>query len=210
MELSQLIAFYHVAIAGSFSKAAEELFVSQPALSRQVAALEKNLGLQLFSRLGRRIILTDAGRRLFIYVEKIINLYNEAKKEMLEFKDLAIGELTLGASTTIGNYLLPFTLAVFQEKYSGIKVNLHVDNSSQIEQLVLENKIDLGLLAGFSQVQGLCQEQIAEDELFYVVPPTHHLAEASAISPEQLSQETFLCREAGSDTQVLLISYWIV
>lgn len=204
MELFHLKAFYHVVITGSFSKAAEELFVSQPALSRQVAALEKELELQLFFRRGRQVTLTDAGRRLFLYVEKIISLYNEAKKEMLQLKDLETGELSIGASTTIANYLLPPILAIYQKRNPNIKINLNVGNSSQIEQMALENKVDIGLIAGKHQSSILYQEQFAEDELFLIVPPDHYMIGADNITPEQINQETFLCREIGSDTQYSL------
>jgi len=201
MELSQLNAFYQVAQTGSFSKAADHLFISQPALSRQVASLENDLELQLFSRLGRKVVLTDAGRRLLVYAEKIISLYGEARKEMHELKDLETGELTLGASTTIGNYLLPSILAGFQKRNPGIKINLHIGNSSQVEHWLLENKIEIGLIAGTHHLPGLYQEMLAKDELYLVIPPTHPFASAITISSEQLSQETFLFREEGSDTQ---------
>ncbi|MDW7674198.1 MAG: LysR substrate-binding domain-containing protein [Bacillota bacterium] len=206
MDIANLKAFYQVAISGNFSKAASELFVSQPVLSRQVAALEKELDLQLFYRQARHVILTDAGRRLFKYAEKIISLTNEAEIEMLELKDLTTGELSLGASTTIANYLLPPVLAKYRNNNPGINLSLKVANTAQIEQMVLENKVDIGLIAGNIETLGLFQEQFAEDELFLVVPNKHIFAEVPHITSKQLNQETFLCREAGSDTQRLLNS----
>ncbi len=206
MELSQLTAFYQVAITGSFSKAAEELFLSQPAISRQVSALEKELGLQLFSRQSKKVVLTDAGRRFFIYTEKIMGLLKEAQKEMHELKDMRTGELTIGASTTISNYLLPSLLAAYQRKNPGIGIHLSVGNSTEVEEMVLENKVDLGLLAGESQVPGLYQEQFAEDELCFLTHPGRYLHEIDNQDFEELSKETFLCREQGSATQGLLNS----
>jgi DNA-binding transcriptional LysR family regulator len=205
VDLTNLKAFYQVTVSGNFSKAANELFVSQPALSRQVAALEKELGLQLLNRQGRQVVTTDAGRRLLVFAEKIINLSDEAKKEMLEFKDLTTGELTLGASTTIANYLLPKILALYQKKHSGININLNVGNSSQIAAMTIEGRVDLGLVAGEIQIPQLYQEQFAEDELCLVISNNHNFAGNTNL-PEQLCQETFLCRETGSDTQRLLDS----
>lgn len=207
MDISNLKAFYQVAISGNFSKAADELFVSQPALSRQVATLEKELDLQLFTRQGRHVVITDAGRRLFIYAEKIISLTKEAKKEMLEFKNLSTGELTLGASTTIANYLLPKVLALYKKKNPGISIHLNVGNSTEIEVMTAQGKVDLGLVAGKILNPRLYHEQFAEDELTLVVANRLQYlrdAKTDASFSEQLSQETFLCRETGSDTLRLL------
>ena len=207
MDFSNLKAFYQVAMSGNFSRAAEELFISQPALSRQVAALEQELDLQLFTRQGRYVVITDAGRRLLTYAEKIIHLSNEAKKEMLEYKDLNTGELTLGASTTIANYLLPRVLSLYQMKNPGIGIHLKVGNSTEIEEMASEGKVDLGLIAGKVMHQKLYQEQFAEDKLVLVVSKEHEViqqARSDADSFQWLSNETFLCREDGSDTQRFL------
>lgn len=205
MNFANLKSFYQVVISGNFSKAAEELFISQPALSRQVAALEKELGLQLFTRRGRQVVTTDAGRRLLGYAEKIISLANEAKKEMLEFKDLTTGEITLGASTTIANYLLPKVLALYQKKNPGINIILKVGNSTHIQELTSEGLVDLGLVGGRLKDPRLYQEQFAEDELSLVVSNSHdNLKYQDADVVHQLSPETFLCREDGSDTKRLL------
>lgn len=207
MDFSNLKAFYQVAISGNFSRAAEELFISQPALSRQVAALEKELDLQLFARQGRHVVITDAGRRLLTYAEKIIRLSNEAKKEMLEYKDLSTGELTLGASTTIANYLLPRVLSLYQKKNPGIGIHLRVGNSSEIEEMTSEGKIDLGLIAGRVIHPKLYQEQFAEDELVLVVSKNNddiRQVESATDFTQWLSKNTFLCREDGSDTQRFL------
>jgi DNA-binding transcriptional LysR family regulator len=169
MDFTNLMAFYQVATSGNFSKAANQLFVSQPALSRQVAALERELNLQLFSWHGRQVVITDAGRRLLVYAEKIISLAKEAKKEMLELKDLTTGELALGASTTIANYFLPKVLALYQQKHPGISINLQVGNSTEIEEMTFAGSVDLGLVAGEVQAPRLYQEQFAEDELCIVV-----------------------------------------
>lgn len=206
MEISHLKAFQQVVVSGSFSKAADELFISQPALSRQVAALEKELDCQLFSRQNRKVVLTDAGRRLLVYVEKIISLSNRAKKEMLELNNLNTGELTIGASTTIANYLLPSILALYQKKYPGIDIYLKVSNSRQIEEMVSKGKVDIGLVAGEVHIQGLYQEQFAEDELYLVASKNHRFVEIDRLTSVELNQETFICREEGADTQRLFDS----
>jgi DNA-binding transcriptional LysR family regulator len=204
MEPANLKSFYQVVVSGSFSKAAGQLFISQPALSRQIAALEKELGLQLFYRQSRQVSLTEAGRRLFVYAEKIVGLFNEAQKEMSELINLATGELLIAASTTIANYLFPPVLAAYRQKHDKINISLNVSNSSRIAQVVSERKAEIGLVAGDVRNTDLYQEQFAEDELFLVVPTGHVLTKSHHITPRQLSGETFLCREEGSDTQRLI------
>ncbi len=202
--LARLKYFYQVASSGSFSRAAEELFISQPALSRQIAALEEDVGLPLFSRQGRKPVLTDAGRRLFNYAEKIMELNREAKKEISELKNLTSGEVIIGASTTIANYLLPPVLADYHHRHPEIKIFLNVGNSEDIEQDVLNNRVDLGFIGSSVQSPRLFQEQFAEDELFLVVSQNHHFAKINRdVFPSHLAEETFLYREAGSDTRRL-------
>ena len=202
MDFSNLKAFYQVVASGNFSKAANALFISQPALSRQVAALEKELGLQLFNRQGRQVVITDAGRRLMVYAEKIINLSLEARKEMLEFKDLTCGELTIGASTTIANYFLPKILAQYNCRNPGIIINLRIGNSREIEKMVAEGSVEVGLVAGETDILHY-QEHFADDMLYLVVAKDHRFIKSNNLL-EQLSEETFLCRESGSDTQRIL------
>lgn len=206
MEFSHLKAFYQVAVSGNFSKAATELFISQPALSRQIAALEKELDCQLFTRQSRKSVLTNSGKRLLIHAEQIVSLNDKAKKEMMELNNLNIGDLTIGASTTIANYFLPSLLAIYKDKYPGINIHLHVNSSRQIEKMVQKGKVDIGLVAGKIDVLGLYQELFAEDELFLVVPKDHRFTTNNHLISKELNQETFLYREEGADTQRLFDS----
>lgn len=202
--LAHIKYFYHVAKHGSFSRAAEELFISQPALSRQISGMEKTLGVQLFNRSGRHLQLTDGGRRLFAYAEKIMKLNQEAKKELLELKDLTSGTLTIGAGSTIANYLLAGVLAVYRRRHPGIRIIVSVGNSEKIEQAVLRGQVDLGLIGSGTQNPAIFQEKFADDELFLVVSYKHRFAnENNAGLPSQLAKETILLRETGSDTRRL-------
>ncbi|MHB1127944.1 MAG: LysR substrate-binding domain-containing protein [Bacillota bacterium] len=201
MDLSHMLAFYQVARCGSFSKAAESLFSSQPALSRQVAALEKELGLVLLDRQPRGVTPTEAGRRLLEYAEQIFRLLGEVERVLAGFKDLEAGTLTLGASTTIGNYLLPSVLAIYRQKNPGLELSLTVKSSREIESLVADHKVDLGLLAGPLTAGGLYVEAFGEDELVAVVAPGHPLTRQQDISLAALAGETLLLREAGSATR---------
>ena len=138
MDLLQLRAFYEVVNCGSVTGASRILCMSQPAVSRQIRNLENALGIQLFSRHSRGVRLTEAGRCLLYYVEKSLTLLDNAEKALAAFRDLETGSVTLGASTTIGNYLLPGWLACFNKEYPNIEVALLVDNSNRVIQGVLK------------------------------------------------------------------------
>lgn len=131
----------------------------------------------------------------------------EAEKEMIELKDLTSGELVIGASTTIANYLLPDIIADYHKKNPKIKITVQISNSSQIQEQVLDNETDIGLIAGTIQLPGLYQEEFAKDEISLVIPANHVLLSIKEPTAEQLNKETFLCREDGSDTQRTVAEY---
>ncbi len=200
--LAHLKYFYQAAISENFTQAAEKLHITQPALSRQIAALENELDLQLFNRQGRKPALTDAGRRLFHYADEIIKLCHEAEKEMHELNNLNAGNLNIGASVTIANYILPPVLADYNKQHPMITLAVTIASSEEIEQSVLENKVDFGLTGSIIQNANLYQEPLLDDELNLVVASNHHLAEQSmTVTPAQLEEETFLLREEGSDSR---------
>ncbi|KKM12023.1 hypothetical protein SY88_05775 [Clostridiales bacterium PH28_bin88] len=198
LDFLKLRAFYKAAYHGSFSRAAEVLYVSQPALSRQVAALEQEMGLELLVRHGKGVVLTEAGRRLYEYAERIFGLLSEAAQVMGEFKSLGTGELSLGASSTIGNYILPGIIAEYLKRHPGIDVHLSVGNSEEIEKRITSRQVDLGFVAGPLSATGMYAEQFLEDELVLVAKPSHPLAQQKGIPLPALAGETFLFREPGS------------
>lgn len=207
MNLSHLQVFYEVARCGSFSRAAEALFTAQPALSRQVAALEKELGLALFVRQPRGVVPTEAGRRLLTYAGQIFSLVADAEQAMAAYKNLEAGTLNLAASTTIGNYLLPPLLAAYRQKHPAVEVSLRVANSQEIARLVLNREVDIGLLSGPLAVGGLYVEVFGTDELVAVVAPGHPLAREEEVPLAVLTQETLLLREPGSATRRAVEEY---
>jgi len=199
--LPYLKYFYQAAVSGTFSRAAEALYISQPALSRQITSLEEKLGLKLFHRQARNLVLTDAGRRLLGYTENILELNRQACKELQELKDLTKGDLAVGASTTAACYLLPPVLAEYRQQHPGIRLNLKIGNYEEIEQATLNHRIDLGLTAGQVENSGLFQEKLADDELCLVVSSVHPLGHSTKeFSLDMLSKETILCQDPGSDS----------
>ncbi len=206
MELSQLRAFYEIARSGSFSKGAERLHITQPALSRQIESLEKSVGISLFNRHSRGVYLSEAGRRLFEYVEQMLRLADEADRTLQELQGLHTGKLSIGACTTMGSYLLPTPLATFLKLHPNIEAFLELGSSDEIAARAANRDFDLAFIAGIAEPPGLCIEPILEDRILFLVYPDHPLAKTDAFQPELLADEVFILRELGSATRKALES----
>ncbi|MFZ5597531.1 MAG: LysR substrate-binding domain-containing protein, partial [Bacillota bacterium] len=203
LNLYQLKIFYSVARHLNYSRAGEEMALSQPAVSRQVAALEKSLGLELFVQRGRQVELTDVGRSLFEYADRIFDLTQQADRAMSQFKDLERGQVVIGASTTIGSYVLPPILRAFQEKHPHIDIILRMGNSMAIEQLVSERKLDLGLVDGQVDNPALYVEPYIQDELVIIFSPDHPLFNKK-VRVKDFEKETLIYREKGSAARIIV------
>lgn len=201
MELIQLKSFHEVARSGSFSKAAENLNITQPALSRQIVILEKAVGMNLFNRHNRGVNLTDAGRRLYEYAEDVLKLLDKASKTLREMQNLESGQLKIGASTTIGNYLLPTWIAKFLNLHPGVDVSLQVGNSETIMEQLVDGLFDLAFVASLTSSPRLYIEPLLEDEILFLVGPNHPLAKADSLLLVDLSKEVLIFREPGSATK---------
>ncbi|MFZ5642669.1 MAG: selenium metabolism-associated LysR family transcriptional regulator [Bacillota bacterium] len=204
----QLKAFYMVAKHLNFSRAAEEMSLSQPAVSRQVAALEKNLGLELFVQRGRRVELTDAGRSLFDYADRIFELAEQAERAVSQFKDLERGKVLIGASKTVGSYILPPLLRAFQERYPNIDITLRMGNSEEVEQLVDEKDIDIGFIGGQAKNISIHSEPYLKDELVVIISPEHYLNSKKDVSVKDITGLPLIWREKGSITRSLMEDFF--
>ena len=197
----RLVVFRKVADQLSFRKAAEELYLTQPAVSLQIKALEEDLGVQLFDRTGTHIQLTAAGRVLQRYAEQASSLLEEAEHEIAALSGDHAGHLALGASTTIAQYVLPRMLGEFTREYPRVQPTLISGNTEEIVQAVEDQKISLGFIEGPSRSRNVKTEPFLKDELVLIVSTAHELAEQAAISAEQLRLAPFLMRERGSGTR---------
>lgn len=196
--------FQAVAAAMSFSKAAVELSISQPGVTFHIKALEREYGTALFERVGKRLYLTDAGRTLLSYAQRMSLIETEARVAVEELKGLQSGLLVVGASATIGIYLLPEVVGEFRNRHPGIKVSLRVGNKRHTIERLLNNELDFGLVASPLVDPMLISEPYLEDELVVIVAPTHRFAREPVVYPGELRRETFLVREEGSGTQELM------
>lgn len=201
MTLHQLRIFVTVAKRGSFSRAAEELHISQPSASIQVADLERALGIDLFEQVGRQIHLTEAGRVLEDYARRILDLAEEARTAVSETTGLRRGHLAIGASPTPGTYLLPRIIAAFQERYPQISVSLQIAVTPEVGERLMRHELDLAVVGGTIHTPGLQAERFLDDEIVLVAAPTHPLAAAGSTRAIALRDHRVILPERGSDTR---------
>ena len=201
----RLQVFHTVARLLSFTKAAEELHMTQPAVTFQVRQLEEQFNTRLFDRTHNRISLTDAGKRVFEYGERIFQLYNEMDNSVRELTGDISGVLILGASTTIAEYMLPVLLGDFKAKHPEVTIRLKVANTDGIVSQVENNEIDLGVVEAPVNNKNLVVEECRTDHLVLIVPPGHELANEKSVSLTRIVDYPFICREEGSGTREVMI-----
>ena len=201
LENFRLVVFRRVAEARSFRKAAEELYLTQPAVSQQIKALEEDLGVQLFDRTGKHIALTPAGQILLDYAAKAGELMVQAEREIALLDGAHAGNLALGASTTIAQYLLPRLLGEFCRRHPRVHARLISGNTEKVVAALEQNKIVLGLIEGPAQNQHVKTEPFLRDELVPIVAMGHAWAARSTIPLEELCQAPLVMREHGSGSR---------
>jgi DNA-binding transcriptional LysR family regulator len=196
----RLKVFYTVAQRLSFTKAASELFITQPAVTKHIKELEQQLSVQLFKRNGNNISLTTAGKILEKYAEKIFQTYTELETELAQLNNLEAGTLHIGASTTVAQTILPKLLAMFKKTYPKVTFNFIQANTDQISQLVLAEKIDIAIVEGAAHSPQLSYTDFIKDEIVLVTSANNKLSKKAEITPKQLPAIPLVLREAGSGT----------
>jgi DNA-binding transcriptional LysR family regulator len=204
----RLQVFHTVARLLSFTKAAETLHMTQPAVTFQVRQLEEYFNTRLFDRTHNRISLTDAGNLVYKYADRIFELYNEMEHSVREMTGEISGALTIGASTTIAEYMLPSLLGDFKAKYPEVNIHLKVSNTDGIVSMVENNIIDLGVVEAPVGNKNLVVESCSPDKLVAIVPPGHPEAKRQSLTYEDLLKYPFICREEGSGTREV-INEWL-
>jgi DNA-binding transcriptional LysR family regulator len=201
MNLKQLEAFLWVAELQSFTKAARKLYVSQPAVSFQIRALEEDLRVPLFRRSDRKVELTEAGRLFYAEAREMLRHYHRIRERLDELRGLQTGRLEVGASTIPGEYIVPLLLGAFHRRYPGVEVHLKIGGSGQVGRWVREREVDLGIVGVAMREEDLECRAWLPDELVFVVPPDHPWAGATEVPPEALREQPFVMREPGSGTR---------
>ena len=203
LTLRQLKVFESVARHLNFTRAAEELFLTQPAVSMQVKLLEKQLGLALFEQLGKRIHLTEAGQEVLGYARGVTQQLDELESVLNRIKGLSGGKLRISVATT-ANYFIPTLLGTFSRRFPEVTVSLDVTNRETLLQQLSENTVDLVIMGQPPNEADVEAETFMENPLIIVAPPEHPLAQQKKIPLKRLQDEVFLVREPGSGTRIAM------
>ena len=205
LNLKQLEAFYLVVKKRSFTRAAEELNVTQPAVTIQVKSLEKSLNLRLIQQVGKKIQLTESGEFLYQYAEKIFDLVSDANEKMRDFKKLMRGTLRIGTTKNYARYIMPSLLSEFQRRFPGIKVILDEGNSEDMAKSVLERKNELALISQLNLDRKIKSLFFSTVEFVLVVSPEHRFSQRKSISLRELNGEPVILREKGSGSRAAIL-----
>lgn len=201
--LRQLQVFEKVASHLNYSRAAEELYLSQPAVSMQIKQIEGHIGLPLFEQMGKKIFLTEAGQELFHYARSIAQQISEMEAVFDEMKGLGRGKLTLSVVNT-ANYFTPQLLAKFCQRHPNINVILQVANRDAVIKQLTDNTTDLAIMGKPPENMDILSESFLDNPLVVIADPAHPLACLKQVKFSQLAKETFLSREKGSGTRIAM------
>ena len=204
-----LRTFLEVHRLGSMTRAAETLYLSQPAVTRRLARLERALGIRLFERLGKTLHATEAGRALAREAGAVVGSLDRLAESVQAHKDGEHGRLRIGASTTPGLYILPPLLRRFQEQYPAVEVVFSVENSLRIEQKILLNELDVGFVGAHLSHSAVRLRPLLQDEIVFYASLSHPLAGRRVVNPRDLAGLPCVVREPGSATRRLVDS-WLV
>jgi DNA-binding transcriptional LysR family regulator len=202
IDFRHLETFCRVADLKSFSKAADDLFLTQPTVSGHILSIEKSLSLRLFDRTSREVRLTKAGEVFLEHASKILSSRKYLLNALSEFSQGIRGELSLGASTIPGEYLLPKLMGDFKKEYPRFIISLKIADTKEIVQYVLQDSVEFGIIGAKLNHLSLHYERYEEDEIIVVAPPDHPLTRKKRVKVEELLKEPWIIREEGSGTQM--------
>ena len=204
MDLHHLKTFVTLAKVGHFNRAAEELFLTQPAVSIHIKILEEYYGFPLFQKIGQKYVLTEPGKILYEYAEKLFNILNEAKRSLDGFNELNSGSLFVGASSNIGVYALPKIIGEFKNRFPKIEIKVSIGPTYVIEKKLLSNEIDIGIVEASTRSADIVMDLYWEEKLVLIVSPRHPWARLKEIHPSQLKNELWVVGERGTGTRKVL------
>jgi LysR family transcriptional regulator, low CO2-responsive transcriptional regulator len=204
LNLVQLRAFAVVAECNSFTRAAETLKVTQPYISGQIASLETKLGLSLFNRVGRRVYLSEAGVLFLPYVTKVFESLRDAERSLDEFRGVVTGHVRIAASSTPGAYILPRILQQFLKDHPGVEVSIQIKDKVFVEQMLLKQQVELGVIASEPISKELSTETLGVDRLLLIVNNDHSWAKGKAVSLKDVEGQRLVVREGTSGTRILI------
>jgi DNA-binding transcriptional LysR family regulator len=201
MDLWQLHIFCKVVELKSFSKAGQDVHVSQPTVSSHIKDLETHFGCRLLDRLSKEVVPTPAGDLLYHYARKLLALRDDTEIALTEFQGRMRGQLVIGGSTIPSGYILPQIMGTFKSRYPEVTMTLTVADTATILKSLLANEIEIGVVGAKCEDRKIQQIKLVKDEMQLVVPPNHRWAKRKAVKLEMLPKEPFILREKGSGTR---------
>ena len=202
IEFRHLETFCRVADLKSFSKAADDLFLTQPTVSGHILSLEQSLSLRLFDRASREIRLTKSGQVFHEYASKLLSLRQDLLNALSEFSLGIRGELSLGSSTIPGEYLLPRRIGDFKKEHPSFIISLKIADTKEVIEYVLQDRVEIGIIGAKVNHPSLHYEKYAEDEIIAVAPSDHPLTRKKKVTLDELFEEPWIIREEGSGTRI--------
>jgi DNA-binding transcriptional LysR family regulator len=204
MKFDHLKSFHRVAVTGSFTRAAQELFLTQPAVSQQIQLLEHRLGIKLFDRMGKIVGLTTEGEILFSYTEHLFQIYDEIEMQFGKLRDLETGKITIGSTAVIGTYFLPRIIGDYNRKYPRIDINIQMGNSYSVLNMLISNQVDMCFAGRLKADNRLKAILVHKEKLLLVSSPKNPLADQPVVNVSELGTTPFVWREKGTQTQALV------
>jgi len=204
VDIRRLEVFCRVLELKSFTRAAEAVLLTQPTVSENIRLLEETVGERLLDRLGREVLPTPAGRILYGYARRIIQLRDEAMQAMHQYRGDLSGTLALGASTIPGAYVLPSLIESFRLYHPAIQLHLRIADTAAVVEELLHDRLELGLVGALLKEQRLDCDEAFADELVLTLHPDHSWAGRESVCPDELGNEPFILREQGSGTRLVM------
>ena len=200
MNIRKLEIFYKTAKCLNMSQVAKDMYISQPSISQCISEIESEIDTKLFDRIGKKLYLTHEGKIFYEYTRRILNIYEEGINVVRSSKSNK-GNLVIGASTTIGTYIMPHIIHRFNKKEKDIEISMIIDNKHNIEELILNNKVDIAFIEGTVSSKEIILKDIWTDELVFISSINHEWNGKKYLDLEDLKNNKFIIREDGSGTR---------
>jgi LysR family transcriptional regulator, low CO2-responsive transcriptional regulator len=204
MNLNQVQVFCAVAKHLSYSMAAEELFITQPAASQQVKALERQLNVKLFERVGHKLFMTEAGEAVLTHCQAMLTARAEMEQTLALLRGSSRGRMSLGANTTGGMYVAPAIVRAFRDVSTEVEATLQIESTNRILDRVMQNMIDVAIVTGPVEDRRFAIRDLCPDEVYLIVSPSHPFAGRASVTPAEVANEDFAVPEPGSRTRMLI------
>lgn len=201
MNIRKLSIFYETASCLNMSKVAKEMYISQPSISQCISEIEAELDTKLFDRIGKKLFLTYEGEIFFNYTRRILNIYEEGFNTIKDCANENRGKIIIGASITIGIYIMPYVIKKFNEEVPDIEISLVIDSQSNIEDLISHNKIDIAFIESSTLHSEVISKEICKDELVFISGIDHEWKGKKYLEKEDFLDNVFIFREDGSGTR---------